>query len=443
MHQKKLSYPCFIWIFGLGLFLFLGVHNLLISQYSTKYYDERSYVLAQNTNTQWPVENGYIHNMEHITNNKNKIDHDKRGILLSRVHTKKRESLTSLLLLTSEEDPQSLKPLSRAPTLSTLAGAQSVDFAVVSGAFVLDNEYGGDQAYITEGAITLAKSVRYWGNAGNIDLIFLLYQPLSPHNEELLKRVGWRLRYTSPPPPFSLNQSEALLPSDHSMLAVYSVLQIWNLTEYSAGGVLFLQVDTLVIHNNTLNDIFQWHMKTLRLGTRSESSLLRLASVYDSGSLKKLIGNKIKTNVLLVIPDTQVYNQLTVHWTLLATFPLKYGPPFSDHFEHTQGKQAHEILQSLFQLVCRGVPYYSYDHDQSGCYVLLPQEYNVGISLKQDQKEWWDANLQNIKMIHYDVLKPSLSSSTLLYSLLNPFACWMRGFADLCKLWERIRTLQL
>ena len=35
--HHKISYSCFIWIFGLGLFLFLILHNLLNYHYETFY----------------------------------------------------------------------------------------------------------------------------------------------------------------------------------------------------------------------------------------------------------------------------------------------------------------------------------------------------------------------------------------------------------------------
>ena len=35
--HHKISYSCFIWVFGLGLFLFLILHNILNNHYETFY----------------------------------------------------------------------------------------------------------------------------------------------------------------------------------------------------------------------------------------------------------------------------------------------------------------------------------------------------------------------------------------------------------------------
>ncbi len=51
--HHKISYACFVWLFGLGLFLFLMVHGLLVNHYYYYYnsFEDNGLDYAKNGNT--------------------------------------------------------------------------------------------------------------------------------------------------------------------------------------------------------------------------------------------------------------------------------------------------------------------------------------------------------------------------------------------------------
>lgn len=143
----------------------------------------------------------------------------------------------------------------------------------------------------------------------------------------------------------------------------YSKLSLWNMDSMGIDSLVYLDADTLVVHN--FDEIFELP--------------------YTFGAVPDVFGNRgfileFNAGVLFVRPDSRVFRAM-----LEALPKARYPPEFAEQ----------AFLNQFF----------------SSSVVRLPYIYNGNLAYKSRSPRMWEGIKGNLRVIHYTVAKPFLGKS--------------------------------
>lgn len=248
-----------------------------------------------------------------------------------------------------------------------------------------------DEDMYTQGAIKLARSLRWWFPAEQLDLVLMITsgfgiseRPDFDLRAQELQAAGWnrfcwvRVIEHPDPPVFS---------RFHDMRA-YSRLNVWGLTEYDA--VLALDLDTLVIRDPS--PLFTRHLPAMLAANQTLGAARdRPASLSDS----------FNAGVLLVVPEP-------------AALPALFTGVSSVPHDVQYAEQGY--LNAVFR----------------GGFYTLPSQYNANVVSKWYEPELWR---KEKSIVHFTVAKPWHSFRHFSFHY-HPFLCWMWDLDDMCQFWD-------
>ena len=222
-----------------------------------------------------------------------------------------------------------------------------------------------DLEHYVPSAIKLAKSVRWWFTADQMDLVMMMTnQNRAAHDAHFkfeLERSGWNICMI---PVIDHTKNLIFSPGNRFFKAkMYSKLNVFALNEYEA--VLFLDSDTLVVNEPSL--LFTHHLMEMK------KARLNLGAARDS---PVQLSHYFNAGVLLILFDDK---QLTFDNMIASISQVKH--------------EANQAEQGLLNIL------------YNNSFYVLPFIYNANLVSKAIEPEIWKHNSNDISILHYTVSK--------------------------------------
>lgn len=255
-------------------------------------------------------------------------------------------------------------------------------------------------ALYTQSAVKLAKSVRAWFTADQLDLVLMLTDGFGVANErpvdfifdtDQLYKAGWSIVCHVP----VINHPRAPADSRFHVAKLYSKLNVWGLREYDA--LLYMDLDTLMIRESS------------RLFTKHYPDMLQngfeVGAVRDRPSIYE---HNFNAGVLMIIPRR----------------PLDELVADIQHVAHPLSWAEQGLLNALYRDVMYELPY----------------NYNANLVSKLMEPQIWNKYSHKLNIVHYTVSKgwESIRHLWQIPDALRASACWEYDTDAFCRLWDRM-----
>ena len=245
-----------------------------------------------------------------------------------------------------------------------------------------------DKYPLVESAVKLARSVRWWLDEDQMDLVMLLMEPASSTSSLSLQRGGWTICEV---PVIECGPACSTDDSHFVIAKLYTKLHVWAMAEYEA--VLYLDTDTLVIRDPS--NVFMYYLPSM------------MQHGYDLAAARDrpFFMPGFNAGVMLVRPTLHKFSVL-VESIVTVT--------------HTCGYAEQSLLNAVY-----GTKYSE-----------LPFVYNANLVSVQREPGLWNDNWNRIVILHFTVSKGWNNLHRLWIMHRSSFDCWWWGTTEICDLWE-------